>query len=444
MSPRGKVVLVGAGPGDPGLITVRGLAAVRAADCLVYDRLVSPELLKETKPGCACVFVGKENRRHTMPQEEINALLAEMAGTYAYVVRLKGGDPFVFGRGLEEMSYLRARGIACEEIPGVTSAIAGPAAAGIPVTHRGVAQAFHVYTAHDRNDALAELDFASMRDDRATYVFLMGLSKLGEIVARLLDVGKSPATPVAVIASATLPTQATVRGTLGDIAAKVVAAALASPAVIVVGGTVDAGLPVADVRGMRCLVPTLEEPSRLAALLRARGADVTEVRVGEIVPFVEAIPPDADWLAVTSRNAVPALVRAFNARGGALPRPKLAAVGEKTAAALRAAGLSVDFTAPVATGEALRRALARHVPGARVQAFKGYENRPVAFAAPLDLSAFDAAYFTCASSVERVLAQATGRTRCLAIGPSTAAALRERGIDPVVSAEASLEALAAL
>lgn len=230
-----RVLLVGAGPGDPELITVKGLAAIRTADCIVYDRLVSPDLLKEAKPGCELIFVGKENHHHTLPQDEINALLAKKAGEHARVVRLKGGDPFVFGRGMEELQYLRARGIACAVVPGVTSAVAGPAAADIPVTHRGVAQAFHVYTAHDRNDALADLDFASMRDDRATYVFLMGLSKLEEIVARLLSAGKTSSTPVAVISQATLPTQRVVRGTLADIVARAASAALASPAVIVVG-----------------------------------------------------------------------------------------------------------------------------------------------------------------------------------------------------------------
>lgn len=239
-APMGRVLLVGAGPGDPELITVKGLAAVRAADCIVYDRLVSPELIKQAKPGCELIFVGKENHHHTLPQDEINALLVEKAKEHALVVRLKGGDPFVFGRGMEELQYLRERNVPCEVIPGVTSAIAGPAAAGIPVTHRGVSQAFHVYTAHDCNDALAELDFNSMLDDRATYVFLMGLSKLPEIVARLLSVGKSPATAVAVVSQATMPDQRTVRGTLADIVEQVAEAGLVSPAVIVVGAVVDA------------------------------------------------------------------------------------------------------------------------------------------------------------------------------------------------------------
>lgn len=236
-----RVLLVGAGPGDPKLITLKGLAAIRAADCIVYDRLVSPALLKSAKPGCELIFVGKENHHHTLPQDEINALLARKAGEHTLVVRLKGGDPFVFGRGLEEFLYLHERNISCAVIPGVTSAIAGPAAAGIPVTHRGVSRAFHVYTAHDRNDALADLDFGSMRDDAATYVFLMGLSLLPEIVARLLAAGKAPTTPVAVVSQATLPDQRCVRGTLADIAGAVAEAGLVAPAVIVVGAVADAG-----------------------------------------------------------------------------------------------------------------------------------------------------------------------------------------------------------
>ena len=240
MSACGEVVLVGAGPGDPGLITVKGLTAIREADCIVYDRLVSPELLKEAKPGCELVYVGKETHNHTLPQDEINALLAERAERGLRVVRLQGGDPFVFGRGGEELNDLRSRGIGCSVIPGVTSAIAGPAAAGIPVTHRGVARSFHVFTAHDRNDALADIDFEALVRTGGTSVFLMGLSLVGEIAGRLASAGAAASTPVAVISQATLSGQREVRGTLADIAARVAEAGLASPAVIVVGDVVEA------------------------------------------------------------------------------------------------------------------------------------------------------------------------------------------------------------
>lgn len=240
MSTPGEVILVGAGPGDPGLITVSGLAAVRRADCLIYDRLVAPELVREARPDCERIYVGKADHHHTLPQDEINALLVAKARTHRCVVRLKGGDPFVFGRGGEELNFLRAHGIACSVVPGVTSAIAVPAAAAIPVTQRGVARAFHVFTAHDRDDKLADIDFTKLTDPRETCVFLMGLSLLGEIVARLRAAGRAASTPVAVIANGTLSDQRTVTGTLADIVANVAAAGLASPATIVVGDVVEA------------------------------------------------------------------------------------------------------------------------------------------------------------------------------------------------------------
>lgn len=238
MNEVGKVILVGAGPGDPGLITVKGLQAIHEADCLVYDRLVSPELLKEAKAGCELVFVGKEPGRHAVPQDAINRLLVEKARAHRLVVRLKGGDPFVFGRGGEELVFLRERGVACEVVPGVTSAIAGPAAAAIPVTHRGLARGFHVFTAHGTDDALEAMDFAALVKAGGTSVFLMGLSLVGEIAARFMSAGAAPATPAAVISRATTAEQREVVGTLADIAARVAEARLVSPAVIVIGAAV--------------------------------------------------------------------------------------------------------------------------------------------------------------------------------------------------------------
>ena len=159
---KGLVSLVGAGPGDPGLLTVKGLACLQEADCVVYDRLASPELLACTKPGCELIYVGKQAGNHTMRQEEINLLLVQKAGQYERVVRLKGGDVYVFGRGGEEAACLREHGVPFQVVPGVTSAVAGPAYAGIPVTHRGVARGLRVMTAHDRAGGLAQLDFAAM------------------------------------------------------------------------------------------------------------------------------------------------------------------------------------------------------------------------------------------------------------------------------------------
>ena len=172
----GIVYLVGAGPGDPGLITQKGMQLLKKADCIIYDRLASPELLAYAREDCECIYVGKADRHHTLPQEEINALLVRKAKEYACVVRLKGGDVYVFGRGGEEGMFLQEHGISFVVVPGVTSAIAGAAYAGIPVTQRGVATSFRVITAHNRHDQTTDMDFASMTDKTETLIFLMGLS----------------------------------------------------------------------------------------------------------------------------------------------------------------------------------------------------------------------------------------------------------------------------
>lgn len=233
----GLVYLVGAGPGDPGLITTKGLAVLRSAEVVVYDRLVAPSLVAEAPPAAERVFVGKEPHGTGVEQEEINALLVDRARRGKTVVRLKGGDPFVFGRGGEECEVLRAAGIPFHVVPGVTSATAVPAAAGIPVTHRGVASAFAVVTGHECGGGESSVDWAALARV-PTLVVLMGLSVLPEITDRLLEEGAAPETPVAVIASGTLPAQRTVLGTLATIVARVAAARLESPATVVIGAVV--------------------------------------------------------------------------------------------------------------------------------------------------------------------------------------------------------------
>jgi len=234
----GVVYLVGAGPGDPGLITAKGLEILRSADVVVYDRLVATSLLAEAPPGAERVFVGK--RPHSsgadLAQSEINALLVERARRGLTVVRLKGGDPFVFGRGAEECEALRAAGVPFRVVPGVTSAIAVPAAAGIPVTHRRLASAFAVVTGHEC-EGVSNLDWEALARV-PTLVVLMGLSALPEITARLLEHGADPDTPAALIASGTLPTQRTVVGTLATLAARVAEEGLEPPATVVVGEVV--------------------------------------------------------------------------------------------------------------------------------------------------------------------------------------------------------------
>jgi uroporphyrin-III C-methyltransferase len=235
----GIVYLVGAGPGDPDLMTVRGLRCLRAADAVVYDRLVSEEILAEAPPTAERIYVGKaagkEGGHPSCQQEEINALLISLAREGRTVVRLKGGDPFVFGRGGEEALACRVAGVPCEVVPGVTSAISVPALAGIPVTHRGIAGSFAVVTGHcmgnDRLDweALARID---------TLVVLMGLSRLPEIAGLLQHHGRRADMPAAVISRGSLPDEQVVVGTLADIARLASEASLATPATLVVGEVV--------------------------------------------------------------------------------------------------------------------------------------------------------------------------------------------------------------
>jgi uroporphyrin-III C-methyltransferase/precorrin-2 dehydrogenase/sirohydrochlorin ferrochelatase len=234
----GVVYLVGAGPGDPDLITVRGRALLASADVIFYDRLAAPELLALARSEAERVFVGKHGGGVYRPQAEINRLLIEAAGRGAVVVRLKGGDPFVFGRGGEECAALAAAGVPFVVVPGVSAAVAVPAAAGIPVTHRDFGSAFAVITGHeDPARANSRLDWAALaRMD--TLVVLMGVSRLPAIASALLDHGMPPETPAALVRRGTLPDQEVVTGTLADIAARAQAAALKPPATLVLGAVV--------------------------------------------------------------------------------------------------------------------------------------------------------------------------------------------------------------
>lgn len=236
----GKVYLVGAGPGDAGLITVKGLEKLKICDAVVYDRLAAEELLDVVPQSCEKIYVGKEAGRHYKKQEEINEILVECARTHDIVVRLKGGDPFVFGRGGEEIEALSQYDIPYEVIPGVTSAVAVPECAGIPVTHRGVARSFHVITGHTK-DSIAdpEYDYDALSKMEGTLVFLMGLSNLKEIAEHLICAGKPADTPATVISDGTTPYQKTVRGTLGTIGEQVAESGLKSPAVIIIGDTAE-------------------------------------------------------------------------------------------------------------------------------------------------------------------------------------------------------------
>ncbi|MCB9124587.1 MAG: uroporphyrinogen-III C-methyltransferase [Caldilineaceae bacterium] len=229
----GAVYLVGAGPGDPDLITVRGLNLLRRAGAVLYDALANDALLGYTADGAELIYVGKRAGKHALRQEEINELLRQKAHEHTVVVRLKGGDPFVFGRGGEEVEYLRRHGVPVEVVPGISSALAGPASAGIPVTHRELSRSLAVVTGHTTDGgeapnwaALAQID---------TVVVLMGVGNAAQIAERLIAAGRAPETPAAAVQSATLPDQRQVVATLGTLAQAIAAAELGTPAVLVIG-----------------------------------------------------------------------------------------------------------------------------------------------------------------------------------------------------------------
>lgn len=237
-----RVLLVGAGCGSSDLITVRGLRAIRQARVLVYDDLIDQRLLEHASERCEKIYVGKRSGRHNMPQDQINALLIQKASEGGLVVRLKGGDPFVFGRGMEEMLALQKAGIYAEYVPGITSCIAIPAFAGIPVTHRGVSRSFHVITGHmagqDANNN-QKIDFTALAQLEGTLVFLMGFGQLQQIAEGLICAGKDSSTPTAVIHGNFDASVEMVRGTLANIAQKVVKSMIAMPVVVVIGAVVD-------------------------------------------------------------------------------------------------------------------------------------------------------------------------------------------------------------
>jgi uroporphyrin-III C-methyltransferase len=235
----GRVAIVGAGPGDPELITIRGLSRIRSAEVLVYDRLVAPELVTEAPAECERIFAGKAKGFAALAQHEIEAVLVERARAGKRVVRLKGGDPYIFGRGGEEVTALVAAGIPVEVVPGLTSAIAAPASAGIPVTHRELASALTIVTGHeDPTKPESAIDWDWLAASKGTLVILMGLSQLPRIAARLIEGGRAASTPAAVIASGSTPEQRVVTAPLASVAAAASAAQLTAPALIVVGDVV--------------------------------------------------------------------------------------------------------------------------------------------------------------------------------------------------------------
>jgi uroporphyrinogen III methyltransferase / synthase len=377
------VYLVGAGPGDPGLITVKGLALLRRADVVVYDQLASPELLKEAPAGAELVYVGKKAGAHAVPQGGINELLVDRARAGLTVVRLKGGDPFVFGRGGEEAEELAGAGVPFEVVPGVTSAVAVPAYAGIPVTHRRYTTLVTFITGHeDPTKEASTIPWAALGQNPGTLVFLMGVKNLGENCRRLIEAGRAAETPAAVIQSGTTLTQRTVVGTLADIAARGQKADIKPPAVLVVGGVVELAETLKwwenrPLWGKTAVVTrSRDQASRLVDLLNAAGARCLEVPTIEIRPPADFAPLDAalqhlsryEWVIFTSANGVSAFMDRLFHMGQdvrVLGRARLAVIGPATAEALRGYGLVADVVPKTFQAEGLLEVLEPKLLGGR-------------------------------------------------------------------------------
>jgi uroporphyrinogen III methyltransferase / synthase len=468
----GTVYLVGAGPGDPGLLTARAVELLRGADVILHDQLIPPEALDVVRDDAVVIDVGKIGGGRQVPQGDTNALLVEHARAGRSVVRLKGGDPFVFGRGGEEVQLLLAEGIAVEVVPGITAGIAASAYAGIPVTQRGLASAVAFVTGHeDPSKPESSVDWPALAAFPGTLVFYMGMRALPRIAQRLVEEGRAADEPAAVVERGTMADQRVVTGTLADIAERVAEAGVGAPAVTIVG-------PVAALRaelawrerrplaGQRVVVTRARpQASGLAATLAELGAAVTQAPAIAIHPVDVELPDLAgyDLVCLTSVNGVDRLFELVrDAR--ALAGPVVAAIGPGTADRLRSHGVIADVVPARAVGEGLleavaeldvRRALvlrarqARDVlpdglreRGVKVDVVTLYETRPE----PLDDDARAAVVgadwitFTAGSAARSLVAAVggpdalRGGPKLASIGPVTSGVLRELGLEPDVEA----------
>jgi uroporphyrinogen III methyltransferase/synthase len=477
----GHVYLVGAGPGDPGLLTVRALELIASADVILYDRLIPAAALDGARADAEVLFVGKEGGGPSVPQEQTEALILTRARAGRTVVRLKGGDPFVFGRGGEEALALREAGIPFEIVPGVTSGVAAAAYAGIPVTHRGLSTAVALVTGHTRADGSddSSLDWPALATFPGTLVFYMGVRQLLQIAESLIAAGRPATEPVAIVERGTLPDQRTVTGTLENIAEVARREEVRAPSITVVGPV--AGLAEKlewreneiryPLRGKTVAVTRARaQASGLARRLEELGASVVQAPVIRTRPLPVA-PLDLgpyDLVCFTSPNAVDALFErlpqaAHHPRDArAFAGTRVAAIGPGTARALAEHGILADIVPERSVAESLVRALAdvpvRHalvarakeardvIPdalrarGAAVDVLALYETVAEALSPPALKAAREADYitFTSSSTVRFFLDAAGGlssETRIVSIGPVTSEALREAGLTPHVEAE---------
>ena len=468
----GRVAFVGAGPGDAGLLTARALELIAGADVILYDRLIPAEALAGARADAELRYVGKEGGGPFVPQQETEALMLERARAGALVVRLKGGDPFVFGRGGEEALALAAAGIAFEVVPGITAGIAAAGYAGIPVTHRGLASAVALITAHeDPRKPEQAVDWQALAAFPGTLVFYMGVRTLPMLTARLIEAGRPPGQPAAVVARGTLPDQQTVLGTLATIASDAASAGVSAPAITVIGDVAALHSELAwrapgPLAGVTVVVTRARaQASELAARLRTLGARALETPAIRISATSDPLPPLAgfDLICLTSANGVQQLFERLAARGEdarALAGARVAAIGPGTARALREHGVIADIVPERFVAEGLIEALAE-IPvsrvliaraagardvlpdalgarGAKVEVVSLYETlaEPIDPALAPELARADYLTFTSSSTVRFFLASAQpgADTRIASIGPVTSATLHQHGLTPDVEA----------
>lgn len=488
ISKKGRVWLVGAGPGDPGLLTVRARELLERADAVVYDRLADPRLLALCRDGAEKIYVGKASSRHALPQKDINALLVRLASEGKDVVRLKGGDPLVFGRGGEEALTLRDADIAFEFVPGVTSAIAAAEYAGIPVTHRGVAASFAVITGHeDPTKKESGIEWRGLATCAETLVFLMGVENIENISARLIENGRPADQPAAIVRWGTRPEQRTLVTTVGRAAEDVRRCGIEPPAIFVVGEVVRlrdqlSWYETKPLFGKTVVVTRArEQASELSRLLEDLGAAVIEAPTIKITPPRDRSDIDRavreiasyDWLILTSVNGVRYLFDRIDDAGldsRSLCNAKVAAIGSATAEALRARGIRADVVPEEFRAEGLVESLKPLISrGDRVLIARASEAREILPRSLRDLGAevdVVAAYetetdgsnigavvdalkkdgdviitFTSSSTVKNFVS-AIGEDRALlskaklaAIGPITAQTMKKFDLEPDVVAE---------
>jgi uroporphyrinogen III methyltransferase/synthase len=478
-----KVYLIGAGPGDPGLFTLRGKALLEKADVVVYDYLANHAFLQWARPDAELIYVGKKAGDHALPQDAINGLLVKKAREGKLVVRLKGGDPYIFGRGGEEAEELLDAGVEFEEVPGISSVIAGPAYAGIPLTHRAFASSVTLITGHEDPDKPASAhDWKALAAGAGTLVFVMGMKNLPEISRKLIEAGLSPDTPAALIHWGTTPRHRSLVSTLEKLPQEAEAQGFANPSLIVVGGVVSLHdrlnwFEKKPLLGRGIVVTRArEQASGLAHMLAELGAEVIQFPTINISPLADYGKVDAvvekldgyDWLIFTSVNGVKHFWRRLAVRGKdsrALGGRKVAAIGPATADALRDRGIEPDFIPEKYVAEGVAEGLAAlGMAGKRVLVPRAREARevlpdelrragaavdilPVYETLPADARREDVLALLCAgrihcvtfgssSTVDNFLSlipadtlRAYPRVRLAAIGPITKKTLERHGLE---------------